>query len=107
VRVLADANVPEEHVAALQGDDHEVVWSRDIPELGPEATDEEIVAYVERERFAVLSTDAKDFGDRETAAAVLVATQEMTGGEVRTTVARIDALPFDPAETGPLWLSGV
>ncbi|MEF8842575.1 MAG: hypothetical protein V5A62_13270 [Haloarculaceae archaeon] len=36
---------------------------------------------------------------------ILVAPQDMTGGEVRTAVARIEAIPFDPAETDPIWLS--
>lgn len=107
MRVLADVNVPEEHVAALRGDGHAVVWSRNVAEFGAEATDDEIIAYAEREEFAVLSTDAKDFGDRAASVAVLVATQAMAGGEVRAAVARIAALPFDPAETEPLWLSGV
>ena len=107
MRILADVNVPEEHVAALRGDGHEVVWSRHVSELGPEATDEAIIGYAEDERFAVLSTDATDFGDVDASVAVFVATQEQTGSEVRTAVAHIDALPFDPADTGPIWLSGI
>jgi predicted nuclease of predicted toxin-antitoxin system len=107
VRILADVNVPEEHVAALRGDGHEVVWSRHVPELGPEATDEAIVEYAERERFGVLSTDAKDFGNVDAPVAVFVATQEMTGGEVRTAVAHLNALSFDPTDADPIWLSGV
>ena len=107
MRILADVNVPEEHVAALRGDDHEVVWSRQVSELGPEASDEAIIGYAEREQFAVLSTDATDFGNVDASVAVFVATQEQTGGEVRTAVAHIDALPFDPADTEPIWLSGI
>ena len=31
----------------------------------------------------------------------------MTGGAIRAAVARIEALPFDPAETDPIWLSAL
>ena len=49
----------------------------------------------------------KDFADREAAVPVFVAPQDMTGGSVRAAVARIEALPFDPAETDPIWLSAL
>lgn len=31
----------------------------------------------------------------------------MTGGEVRTAIARIELLAFDPAAADPIWLSGL
>lgn len=71
--LLADQNVPEEYVFALRGDGHEVVYTRDVPELGPEAADDAIVAYAESEGYAVLSTDVADFSDRQTSIPVLVA----------------------------------
>jgi hypothetical protein len=40
MQILADTNVPEEYVSALRGDGHEVVYSRDVSQLGPAATDE-------------------------------------------------------------------
>ncbi|WP_276424952.1 DUF5615 family PIN-like protein [Halorubrum ezzemoulense] len=43
--MLADVNVPEEYVSALRGDGHDVVYSREISALGPEATDDAIVEY--------------------------------------------------------------
>ncbi len=107
MRILADTNVPEEYASALRGDGHEVVFSRAIPKLGPEAGDDEITAYAEAEGFAILSTDVKDFGTRQSSVAVFVAPQDMTGGAVRAAVARIETMPFDPATTGPIWLSGV
>mgnify|MGYP006926881298 CR=1 FL=1 len=100
-------NVPEQYVSALRGDGHEVVYSRKVNALGPEATDEALIKYAEAERFALLSTDMKDFADRNATVPIFVAPQNMTGGEVRAAVARIETLPFDPAETDPLWLSGV
>ncbi|MEF8887541.1 MAG: DUF5615 family PIN-like protein [Haloarculaceae archaeon] len=107
MQILADANVPEEYVAALRGDGHDVRYSRDIDTLGPEATDDAITEFAESKAWAVLSTDMKDFAGLEVPVPVLVAPQGMSGGEVRTAVARIEAMPFDPAETEPLWLSTV
>ena len=107
MRILADTNVPEEYVSALRGDGHEVVYSRTIDQLGPEASDDAITAYAESEEYAVLSTDISDFGGRDATIPILVAPQDMTGGDVRAAVARLNALPFDPAETDPVWLSGL
>lgn len=75
--------------------------------LGPEASDDAIAQFAETENWAVLSTDVKDFGDRDVEIPVFVAPQDMSGGDVRAAVARIDALPFDPALTDPLWLSSI
>lgn len=107
MRVLADANVPEEYVSALRGDGYEVVYSRAIETLGPEAEDGTIASYAAEEDYAVLSTDVKDFGDRELSVPVFVAPQDMSGGAVRAALARVQELPFDPSETDPIWLSSV
>lgn len=107
MQILADENVPEEYVSALRGDGHDVIYSRDVDQLGPEATDEAITEYAESEEFAILSTDVKDFADRDTTVPVFVAPQDMSGGDVRAAIARIEALPFDPAQTDPLWLSAL
>lgn len=107
VRILADTNVPEEYVFALRGDGHEVVYTRNVPQLGPEATDDGITRYAESEDLAILSTDVKDFGGRAADVPVLVAPQDMNGGEVRASVARLVSFPFDPSETDPIWLSGL
>lgn len=92
---------------ALRGDGHEVLYSRVADELGPEATDDAIVEYAEEEGFALLSTDVKDFGHRETRVALFVAVQGMTGVEVRRAVEPVDSLPFDPSDAPPVWPSGV
>jgi hypothetical protein len=105
--ILADVNVPEEYVSALRGDGHEVIYTRDVSELGPEATDDAIVEYAESAESAILSTDIKDFADRDTSIPVFVAPQDMTGGEIRAAVARVEGLPFDPAKTDPIWLSAL
>lgn len=107
MRILADTNVPEEYVSALRGDGHDVVYSREIPTLGPQATDDAITEYAESEGFAVLSTDVKDFGGREATVPVFVAPQDMAGGDVRAAVTRVETLPFDPAQTDPIWLSSL
>lgn len=107
MRILADTNVPEEHVSALRGDGHEVVYCRDVAQLGPEATASAITEYAESEELAILSADEKDFGDRDASVPVFVAPQDVTGGDVRAAVSRIETLPFDPAGTDPLWLSGM
>jgi hypothetical protein len=107
MQILADTNVPEEYVSALRGDGHEVVYSRAVPQLGPEATDDAITEYAEREGYAVLSTDIADFGGRNATVPILVAPQDMSGGEVRAAISRLEALPFDPADTEPIWLSGL
>lgn len=107
MRILADVNVPEEYVSALRGDGHDVVYSREVDELGPTATDAAITRYAEADGLAILSTDVADFADRDAAVPVLVAPQDMTGGEVRAAVSRLVAQPFDPAETDPIWLSGL
>jgi hypothetical protein len=107
MQILADTNVPEEYVSALRGDGHELVYSREIPQLGPEATDDAITEYAEAENYALLSTDVSDFGRRNATIPVLVAPQDMSGGDVRAAVARLEALRFDPADTEPVWLSGL
>ena len=105
--ILADENVPDEYVSALRGDGHEVVYSRDVSELGFEAADDELVGYAEANGCAILSTDVKDFANRCADVPVLVAPQDMTGGEVRAAVARLEALPLDPSETEPIWLTAL
>lgn len=105
--ILADVNVPEEYVSALRGDGHNVVYSHNVDDLGPTATDGAIADHAKNEGMAVLSTDIKDFGERNVSAPVFVAPQNMTGGAVRAAVARIESMPFDPAETDPLWLSSL
>jgi predicted nuclease of predicted toxin-antitoxin system len=107
MEVLADVNVPEEYVSALRGDGHEIVYSREVSELGPEATDEYIVRYAEAEEYALLSTDVSDFANRDASVPVLVAPQDMTGGEVQTAVARLEALPLDAEKTDPIWLTAL
>ncbi|MFC7185845.1 DUF5615 family PIN-like protein [Halorubrum yunnanense] len=72
--------MPEEYVSALRGDGHDVVYSREISELGPEATDDAIAAYAESEAMAIITTDVKDFADRDAVVPVFVAPQDMTGG---------------------------
>lgn len=73
MRILADVNVPEEYVSALRGDGHDVAYSRDVDALGPTATDTDSIGYAEREGLAVLSTDVKDFGNRDADTSVFVA----------------------------------
>lgn len=73
MRVLADENVPEEVVSALRGDGHEVRYSRDVDELGRGVSDDALVSYAVEHGISILSTDVKDFGDRSTEAAILVA----------------------------------
>ncbi|MFC6961300.1 DUF5615 family PIN-like protein [Halocatena marina] len=107
MKILADTNVPEEYVSALRGDGHDVIYSHDVATLGPEATDDAITNYAEYEDYAILSTDVKYFGSREAKVPVFVAPQSMSGGDVRAAIARIEAIPFDPTQTDPLWLSGV
>lgn len=107
MRILADENVPKASVAALRGDGHEVVASRDVPQLGPEASDTAIIDYAEEADTAVLSTDVSDFGTRTASVPILVAPQDMSGGDVRAAVSRLEALPFDPAEADPIWLSSL
>ena len=107
MRFIADVTVPEEYVSALRGDGHDVVCSRDVDALGPTATDASITEHAEREDAAVLSTDAKDFANRDASAPAFVAPQDMTGGDVRAAVARVESLPFDPAETDPIRLSSL
>jgi hypothetical protein len=107
MEILADTNVPEAYVSVLRGDGHDVVYSRDISQLCPEATDAEITEYAESDGFAVLSTDISDFGNRKANIPVLVAPQDMSGGDVRAAVSRLETLPFDPANSEPIWLSGL
>ena len=107
MEILADENVPEAFVTALRGDGHEVRFTRDIGDLGLEATDREITAYAEREGVAVLSADEKDFGRREASIPVFVAPQDMRAGDVQAAIARLQTLPFEPSQTEPLWLSSV
>lgn len=100
-------NVPAEYVSALRGDGHHVTYCNDVDALGPTARDEEIAAYAADREYAILSTDVKDFGHSEVDAAVFVAPQNRSGGDVRAAIARIQAMSFDPAGTEPIWLSNV
>lgn len=105
MRLIADENVPLEYVQSLRGDGHSVAYSRVFTELGPGATDEEVVRYAERADSAVLSTDVKDFSRLDADVPVPVAPQSMTGGAVRRAVGRLESLGFDPSGAGPIWLS--
>lgn len=107
MQILAETNVPEEYVSALRGDGHEVIYSRDVEELGPDASDDEITTFAESESLVILSTDRSDIGERDADVAILVAPQDMSGGRVQKAVARIERLPFEPSNTDPLWLTGV
>lgn len=107
MRILADANVPEEYVSALRGDGHEVQFSRDVGQLGAEAPDDDIVSYAEGEDLAVLTTDVRDFAGRDASVPIFVAPQDMTGGAVRTAISRVEAMPFDPGDSRPIWLSSI
>lgn len=107
MEIIADENVPEEYVSALRGDGHDVTYSRTVDQLGPAATDTAIANYAEVEELAILSTDVKDFADRDVTVPVFVAPQDMSGGAVRAAIAHVGALPFDPAETEPIWLSAL
>lgn len=106
-QILADENVPEEYVFALRGDGHRVTYSRNVSQLGPQASGDEITEYAESEGMAIPSTDVKDFGERHATVPIVVAPQDMTGGEVRAAVSHLDTLPIDPAATDPIWLSGL
>ena len=105
--ILADENVPEEFVSALRGDGHTVRWTRDIEDLGPEAPDATIVEYAESADATVLSSDQKDFNEMHADIPILIAPQDMTGGEVRRAVAVLGSLPADPAHMVPIWLTGL
>lgn len=107
MRILADTNVPEEYVSALRGDGHEVMYSRAVDALGPEATDQDIIEYATSEGVSILSTDVKDFGHRDARVAIFVAPQNMNGGDVRAAIARVASLRFDPTKTDPIWLSAL
>jgi hypothetical protein len=105
MRILADENVPEEQVAALRGDGHDVTYSRNVSSLGPEASDEAIGAHAEENGFAVLSTDVKDFSTIDLDVAIFVVHQNTSGGDVQSALSRIESLPFNPADATTLWLS--
>lgn len=107
MRILADENVPGPYVSALRGDGHDVSYSRDIEALGPSAPDTEVLKYAAENGFAILSTDVKDFGHQDVPVPVFVAPQDMTGGEVRAAIARIELLEFNPEEADSVWLSGL
>jgi len=105
VRIIADENVPEEHIRALRGAGYAVVRSRDVPSLGQGATDEALVRHAEDETLAVVSADVKDFSRMDARVPVLVAPQDMTGGAVQRAVERLESLGIDLTKTGPIWLS--
>ena len=105
--ILGDENVPEEFVSALRGDGHTVRYTRDIEDLGTEAPDETIVEYAVSAEAAVLSSDQKDFNEIHGDIPILIAPQDMTGGEVRQAVALLSSLPADPARMDSIWLTGL
>ena len=84
-----------------------VTYSRAVDELGPGASDEMLTRYAERNSLANLPSDVKDFGEVDAGVPILVAPQGITGGGVRSAVGRLESISFDPAETGPIWLSAL
>jgi len=63
--------------------------------------------YAERQALTILSTDVKEFGGRAANVPILVAPQDVIGGAVRSAVARLETMAFDPAESGPGWRSAL
>jgi len=105
MRLLADENVPERYVRALRGDGHEVVVSRTVSDLGPAATDTEIVHYAEAESLVILTTDAMDFAGVMDRVPVLIAPQDMSGAAVRQADNSIEWLGLTDTMAEPIWLS--
>ena len=58
-RLLANENVPGDVVAALQADNHDVVW---MGQIGAGSSDEVVLALALAEGRVLLTFD-KDFGD--------------------------------------------
>ena len=105
--ILADENVPEEFVSALRGDGHTVRYTREIEDFGPEAPDDMIIEYAESNEAAVISSDQKDFSEIRADIPILIAPQDMTGGEVRHPVAVLRSLPAVLTQMDPIWLTGL
>ena len=63
--------------------------------------------YAESIGVVILSTDQQDFSEMVANVPILVAPQDMSGGEVRQAVGILDSLPADPAQMKPIWLSGL
>lgn len=91
--LLTDENVETEWIQALRDDGHDVVRVVDIDELGPSATDPDVLAVTTQLNRVLLTADQSDFADPPIdghAGVIIVANLTRTGGEVRRSIRRIE-----------------
>lgn len=99
MRLLADVHVKAAYLTALQSDGHTVIRVVDVDELGPTATDREIVEHARNTDAAILTNDAKDFTRFDRHHGVIIVPQHgMTAGELAAAVGRIERLVDDPSD---------
>jgi len=93
MELLTDENVETEWIQALRDDGHDVVRVVDIDELGPSATDPDVLAVTTQLNRVLLTADQSDFADPpidDYAGVIIVANLTRTGGEVRRSIRRIE-----------------
>lgn len=98
MRLLADENVTTEWVGALRGDGHDV--ARVVDDLGPGASDLDVLALASRLDRTLLTADRADFTDPPVVdhpGVLVVADDAMTDGELRRAVRRIAGATDDIA----------
>lgn len=90
---LAEENVETEWLQALRDDGHDVLRVVDIDELGPSATDSDVLAVPTRLDRVLVTADQSDFADppiTDHPGIIIVADVTRTGGGVRRSVSRIE-----------------
>jgi len=100
MELLVDENVTREWRRALVGDGHDVVGVLDLDEREAGTPDRAVLeAAVERDRI-LLTADQSDFSDPpldDHAGVVVVTDIDLTGGEVRRAVRRVETTVPDLA----------
>lgn len=93
MELLADENVATEWIRALRDDGHDVVRVVDVEDLGPSASDPDVLAIATRRNRVLLTADQVDFTDPPTdehPGVVIVADVTRAGGDVRRAVRKIE-----------------
>jgi predicted nuclease of predicted toxin-antitoxin system len=91
--LLADENAETEWIGALRDDGHDVLRVVDVDELGPSATDPDVLGVATQLDRVLLTADQSDFAapPMDThAGIIIVADVTRTGGEIRRSVRRIE-----------------
>jgi len=99
MKLLADVHVKGAYITALRSEGYEVKRVVDIKDLGPTASDAEILSYASENKTVILTNDAKDFDTEGHAGVIIVPQSGLTPGEFSGAVLRIEQTVPDLSDT--------